>query len=122
MSEARQFEYNYSADRAKEIEAIRKKYEDPKTDKFEQLKALDKQADKRGMITSLVLGIVGALILGTGMSIVMEGSTAFMVLGIIIGVVGIVVLSAAYPLYKKIVKEDRAKVADQILTLSKEIQ
>ena len=45
-----------------------------------------------------------------------------MVLGIIIGVVGIVVLSAAYPLYKKIVKEDRAKVADQILTLSKEIQ
>lgn len=122
MSEARQFEYNYSADRAKEIEAIRRKYEDPKTDKFEQLKALDKQADKRGMITSLVLGIVGALILGTGMSIVMEGSTAFMVLGIIIGVVGIVVLSAAYPLYKKIVKEDRAKVADQILTLSKEIQ
>ena len=122
MSEARQFEYNYSADRAKEIEAIRKKYEDPKTYKFEQLKALDKQADKRGMITSLVLGIVGALILGTGMSIVMEGSTAFMVLGIIIGVVGIVVLSAAYPLYKKIVKEDRAKVADQILTLSKEIQ
>ena len=122
MSETKQFEYNYSADRAKEIEAIRRKYEDPKTDKFEQLKALDKQADKRGMITSLVLGIVGALILGTGMSIVMEGSTAFMVLGIIIGVVGIVVLSAAYPLYKKIVKEDRAKVADQILTLSKEIQ
>ena len=122
MSETKQFEYNYSADRAKEIEAIRRKYEDPKTDKFEQLKALDKQADKRGMITALVLGIVGALILGTGMSIVMEGSTAFMVLGIIIGVVGIVVLSAAYPLYKKIVKEDRAKVADQILTLSKEIQ
>lgn len=122
MNDTKAFEYNYSADRAKEIEAIRKKYEDPKTDKFEQLKALDKQADKRGMITSLVLGIVGALILGTGMSIIMEGSTAFMVLGIIIGVVGIVVLSAAYPLYKKIVKEDRAKVADQILTLSKEIQ
>ena len=122
MSETKQFEYNYSADRAKEIEAIRRKYEDPKTDKFEQLKALDKQADKRGMITSLVLGIVGALILGTGMSIVMEGSAVFMILGIIIGVVGIVVLSAAYPLYKKIVKEDRAKVADQILTLSKEIQ
>ena len=122
MNDTKAFEYNYSADRAKEIEAIRKKYEDPKTDKFEQHKALDKQADKRGMITSLVLGIVGALILGTGMSIFMEGSTAFMVLGIIIGVVGIVVLSAAYPLYKKIVKEDRAKVADQILTLSKEIQ
>ena len=122
MSETKQFEYNYSADRAKEIEAIRRKYEDPKTDKFEQLKALDKQADKRGMITALVLGIVGALILGTGMSIVMEGSAVFMILGIIIGVVGIVVLSAAYPLYKKIVKEDRAKVADQILTLSREIQ
>ena len=122
MSETKQFEYNYSANRAKEIEAIRRKYEDPKTDKFEQLKALDKQADKRGMITALVLGIVGALILGTGMSIVMEGSAALMVLGIIIGVVGIVVLSAAYPMYKKIVQEDRAKVADQILTLSKEIQ
>ena len=40
------FEYNYSAERAGEVEAIRKKYEEPEEDKFEQLKALDRQVER----------------------------------------------------------------------------
>ena len=122
MNDTRQFEYNYSADKAKEVEAITKKYMSHEPDKFEQLKALDRKAEKRGQITSLVLGIIGTLILGAGMSIVMEGTASLMIMGIVIGVAGIIILMAAYPAYKKLVKEDRNKVADQILALSKEIQ
>ena len=57
MNDTKAFEYNYSADRAKEIEAIRKKYEDPKTDKFEQLKAL--VIDKPEVLHGLVLNPFG---------------------------------------------------------------
>lgn len=122
MSEAKTFEYSYSADRAKEVEAIRKKYVNKEEDKFEVLKRLDKQAEQRGMITALMLGIIGTLVLGAGMSITMVGSTAFYVLGIIIGIVGIVILGVSYPLYKKMVAKDRAQVSDQILKLTEELQ
>ena len=122
MTQAKEFEYTYSADRAKEIEAIRKKYEDPQTDKFEQLKNLDKNAEKRGMITSMCLGIAGTLILGIGMSLTMVGPSVLFVLGIIVGIIGIGVLTLAYPLYKKIVKEDREKIKAQIFELTKELQ
>ena len=41
--------------------------------------------------------------------------------GIIVGVFGIVLICIAYPLYKKITKREREKIAPQILSLSKEL-
>ncbi len=116
------YEYYYSAQKEQEIAAIRKKYMNPEEDKFEQLKKLDKEADKRGQIYALVLGVTGALILGGGMSIVMVGSTIFMALGIIIGLAGLAVAAAAFPVYKRTVKKDREKVAARVLELADEIQ
>lgn len=116
------FEYNYSAERAKEVEAIRRKYEEPAEDKFEQLKALDRQAERRGQILSIAIGIIGMLILGTGMSMVMVGQAPYFIPGIIIGIVGVLTLSTAYPVYKKVTKKDRDKVAGQVLALAKQIQ
>ena len=116
------FEYNYSAERAKEVEAIRRKYEEPAEDKFEQLKALDRQAERRGQILSIAIGIIGTLVLGTGMSMVMVGQVPYFVPGIVIGIVGTLALSAAYPIYKRVTKKDRDKVAGQVLALVKQIQ
>ena len=116
------FEYNYSAERAKEVEAIRRKYDEPAEDKFEQLKALDRQAERRGQILSIAIGIIGTLILGTGMSMVMVGQAPYFIPGIIIGIVGVLTLSTAYPVYKKVTKKDRDKVAGQVLALAKQIQ
>ncbi|MBE5831588.1 MAG: hypothetical protein E7306_07595 [Butyrivibrio sp.] len=116
------FEYNYSAERAKEVEAIRRKYEEPAEDKFEQLKALDRQAERRGQILSIAIGIIGTLILGIGMSMVMVGQAPYFIPGIIIGIVGVLTLSTAYPVYKKVTKKDRDKVAGQVLALAKQIQ
>lgn len=122
MDNINTFEYNYSAEKAREVEAIRRKYEEPKEDKFEQLKALDRQAERRGQILSIAIGIIGTLILGTGMSMVMVGQVTYFIPGVVIGIVGALALGAAYPIYKKVTKKDRDKVAGQVLALVKQIQ
>ena len=122
MDNKNTFEYNYSAKRAREVEAIRRKYEEPAEDKFEQLKALDRKAERRGQILSIAIGIIGTLVLGTGMSMVMVGQVSYFIPGIVIGIAGAVAISAAYPVYKKVTKKDRDKVAGQVLALAKQIQ
>ena len=70
--EEKTFQYSYSASQQAEIKKIREKYEPekktPKEDKMEQLRHLDESATKPGMIVSIIVGIVGTLLLGVGMS------------------------------------------------------
>lgn len=121
INEGMKFEYNYSATQQQEIENIRNKYLPKEENKMETLRKLDKSAEKPGMITSLAVGIIGTLLLGVGMCCTMVWSDSFFVLGIIVGIIGIGVASIAYPLYRKITRKQRAKVAEQILALSEEI-
>ena len=44
-----------------------------------------------------------------------------MLFGIIIGIVGIVLVSLAYPLYNRIVKKEREKIAPEIIRLTDEL-
>ena len=44
-----------------------------------------------------------------------------MLLGIVIGVVGIVPVFLAYPLYNRTLKKEREKIAPEILRLSDEL-
>lgn len=115
------FEYTYSAKQQKEIENIRKKYLPKEEDKMETLRKLDKGAEKPGTVAALVLGIVGVLLLGIGMCCTMVWKDTIFVLGIIVGILGIAILSVAYPAYKKITKKQREKIAEQILMLSEEL-
>lgn len=121
INEGMKFEYNYSATQQQEIENIRNKYLPKEENKMETLRKLDKSAERPGMITSLAVGIIGTLLLGVGMCCTMVWSDSFFVLGIIVGIIGMGVASIAYPLYKKITKKQRAKVAERILALSEEI-
>jgi len=54
-----------------------------------------------GMVTTWVVGVVGALIMGFGMSkiIVENASTSDMIVGLITGVVGLVICVFNYPMY-----------------------
>ena len=117
------FEYTYSAKQQKEIENIRKKYLPKEEDKMETLRRLDRSTETRGVIAALVLGIIGSLLLGVGMCCTMVWNTGIgmFVGGILIGLVGMAVAGAAYPLYKKITADERAKIADQIIALSNEL-
>ena len=119
------FNFTYSAQQQKEIEAIRKKYL-PREDKMEQLRKLHGIPTQKAQAASLAVGIIGALIMGTGMSLAMTeigaalGSLA-MVLGIAVGLVGMVLVALAYPLYNRVLKKQREKIAPEILRLSDEL-
>jgi len=114
------FTYTYSAKQQEEIKRIRQKYVPREEDKMEQLRRLDQSATKPGTIAALVLGIVSALILGTGMSCVLVWDDYF-IPGIIVGLVGIAGVALAYPLYNAVTKKQREKLAPQIKQLSDEL-
>ena len=115
------FEYSYSAKRQREVDEIRKKYLPKEEDKLETLKRLDSEAERPGTIASIAVGTVGTLLLGVGMCCTMVWAEGFFVLGILVGLLGMAVVGMAYPLYKKVTKKEREKVAEQILALSAEL-
>ena len=120
------FEYTYSAAQQKEVEEIRKKYLPREEDKMEQLRKLHAIPTQKAQAASLAVGIIGALIMGTGMSLAMTdigadlGSLA-MVLGIFAGVAGMVLAALAYPAYNRVLRKQREKIAPEILRLSDEL-
>ena len=123
------FNYTYSAKEQEEIKAIRKKYaaSEEAEDKMTQLRRLDASVYSKASAAALVVGIVGALIMGIGMSLVMTdigavlGTIPAMVLGIGIGVIGIVLVCLAYPIYNRTLKKEREKIAPEILRLTDEL-
>lgn len=125
------FNYTYSAKEQDEIKAIRKKYAAPEQtkDKMVQLRLLDASVTKKATTFALVLGVIGALVLGTGMSLAMTdigkiigllGGMA-MLIGILIGIVGIVLVCVAYPIYNYVLKKEREKLAPEIIRLTDEL-
>ena len=131
MENKETFNYTYSAKEQDEIKAIRKKYAAPEEteDKMAQLRRLDASVTQKAQAVSLVFGVIGALILGFGMSLAMTNLGEIlgsyrgmaMLFGIIIGIVGIVLVSLAYPLYNHIVKKEREKIAPEIIRLTDEL-
>ena len=126
MENKDRFSFTYSAQQQKEVEAIRKKYLPQETDKMDQLRKLHAIPTKKARAASLTIGIIGALIMGTGMSLAMTeigaalGSLA-MILGIAVGLVGVVLAALAYLLYNRVLKKQREKIAPEILRLSDEL-
>lgn len=115
------FQYTYSARQQQEIKNIRKKYMAPEEDKMEQLRRLDRSVTKKGTTVSLAVGIIGALILGIGMCCTMVWSGIWFIPGIVIGVIGIVLVSCAYPLYSRVTKMERERIAPEIIRLTDEL-
>ena len=70
------------------------------------------------MIAGLAVGIMGALVMGLGMACVLVWDK--LALGILIGLVGLVGVVGAFPLYQRVIRKERAKVADEIMKLSEE--
>ena len=77
-------EYNPLKEDAAKAEAIRRRYMEKGTTKLDQLQALDAKVKTPGTVLSSMLGIVGALVMGTGMSNIMvwDNMTAGLALGI----------------------------------------
>lgn len=120
MENKETFSYTYSAKEQEEIKKIREKYVPKEADKMEQLRRLDESVTRKGTIISLVVGIIGTLIFGTGMSMCMVWTELF-VSGIIVGITGIVAVSLAYPIYSYVTKKEREKIAPEIIRLTDEL-
>ena len=115
------FTYTYSAKQQEEVQRIRKKYLPPEEDKMEQLRRLDRSSTRKGTIVSIIVGAAGCLLLGVGMCCTMVWMESLFIPGVVIGVVGIAVVAAAYPLFNVITKKERERLAPQILKLTEEL-
>ena len=125
------FTYTYSAKEQAELKRIRDKYTAPTEaeDKMTRLRRLDESVTNTAQAVALVFGIIGALVLGFGMSLIMTdfseilgiGETMAMVIGIPVGIVGGILASLAYPIYNAIVKAKRKKIAPEIIRLTDEL-
>lgn len=115
------FEYTYSAAQQEEIEKIRKKYMPKEEDKMQQLRKLDAEVTKPGTMWSIIIGVIGSLLLGIGMSCTMVWADKYFVVDIIVGVIGLAVTGIAYPVYLKITEKQREKLGPQILALTEEL-
>ena len=120
------FNFTYSSAQQQEVENIRKKYLPKEEDKMDQLRKLHAIPTQKAQAASLAGGVIGALIMGTGMSLAMTdigsvlGSLA-MALGILVGVVGMVLVALAYPLYNRVLRKEREKIAPEILQMTDEL-
>lgn len=120
-NEKETFSFTYSAKEQEEVKNIRQKYMPKEADKMEQLRRLDRRVTQKGTTAAMIVGIAGALLLGIGMCCAMVWMGELFIPGIIIGLVGIAVVSAAYPLYNRIIKKEREKIAPEVLRLSDEL-
>ena len=120
------FKYTYSAEEQEEIRRIRQKYQVQEQNEMNRLRKMDAKVTQKATTISLVFGIIGALVMGTGMSFIMTDiGTIFgindieeMVIGIVIGMIGMILVVLAYPVYNKVQKKEREKIAPEILKLT----
>ncbi len=94
-----------------------------------RLRKMDAQVSRKATIVALVLGIVGVLVMGSGMSILMTDLGAILgmtgiaetIIGIMIGLIGMLLAAIAYPAFNRVLKKEREKIAPEILRLTEEL-
>ncbi len=109
------------------VQKIRTQYTEKEHTGLDELKELDTKVKRPANVFAYVFGSISAMIMGSGMSLVMTdiaetvGIANPMPYGILIGIVGLLMAIANYPIYKGILGSRRKKYADQIVALSDKI-
>ena len=124
------FHYSYSAKEQEELKKIRSKYVPGREENsMERLRRLDRSVTKKGSVVAVIMGIIGCLIMGFGMSLIMTnlfesigiGESLVMPIGIVLGVIGMTLVGLAYPIYNHITKKERERIAPEIIRLTDEL-
>lgn len=109
------------------VQKIRSQYTEKQHTELDALRELDKKVKRPANVFAYAFGSISAIIMGSGMSLVMTdigssiGMKETMKPGIAIGVLGMVMAIANYPIYKGILGSRRKKYAEQIITLSDKV-
>lgn len=108
-------------------QSIRAQYTEKKSTSLDELYALDKKVKRPANLFGYLFGTAAALIMGSGMSLVMTdigsmvGISDGMTAGIIVGVIGLTMALINYPIFKQILSSRKKKYADEIIKLSDKI-
>jgi len=114
-------------DQAFLVQKIRTQYIEKEHTGLDLLKELDRKVKKPAKMFAYIFGTIASLIMGSGMSLVMTDIGAILgikntlITGITVGIIGMLLVIANYPIYKNILSSRRRKYADQIIALSNEI-
>ncbi|MBQ8426532.1 MAG: hypothetical protein IJX16_02095 [Clostridia bacterium] len=114
--------YTYSAPTEEEkmyIKSVRSKYVKEEETPLDRLTRLDKKVKNEPTIIALVLGVLGLLIFGTGMTMILEWG--LMLLGIVVALIGVLPIIVAYPIYKKVLGKNMDKYGDEIVKLTDQL-
>ena len=109
------------------VQKIHSQYTERQHTELDALKALDAKVKKPANVFAYIYGAAGAVVMGSGMSLVMTdigtmvGLTATMVPGIAVGIVGLGMVLSTYPIYKKILNSRKKKFAPQIMELCEKL-
>lgn len=112
------------SEKEKIVNQIKKGYEPKTKTKYDELIALNRRVELPAYIFAYTFGVIASLVLGLGMCLAMQviGTGAlFMALGIVIGVIGIALVSVNYPLFLAIMKSRKKKYAEKVIALSNEL-
>ena len=121
MEQETTFSYTYSAQENQEVLSIRRKYLPQPESKLDELKRLDNAVQTSGVVEGLCAGIGGCLIFGLGMCFALKVIGNMVWLGILLGLVGIVGMLAAFPVYQKLFNKAKTQYAPRILELAAEL-
>ena len=106
-------------------EQLANEYAPKDTSKVVALRKLDARAKLPANLFAYSVGVISALVFGTGMCLAVgqigSATTGSMVLGILVGVLGMAGMGANYPIYKRILESGKKKYAFEIMELAKEI-
>ena len=111
------------------VQKIRSQYTEKQYTELDELKAMDAKVKVPANVFAIVFGSLSAIIMGTGMSLVMTNlgqilgltTELSMVVGVSAGLVGLVLTVLAYPVYGRVLKKERQRIAPEILRLSDEL-
>ena len=118
------FTYTYSVptvSERREIEDIRRQYSAPQEPQsaLARLKELDARVKRTPAVFAMIMGVCGLLVFGLGFTMVLEW--AMFAGGIAVAAVGALMMAAAYPIFKTVLKRLKKKYAPEILKLSDEL-
>lgn len=109
------------------VQKIRTQYVEKEHTALDELKALDAKVKRPANVFAYVFGSIAAIVMGSGMSLVMTDIGAMvgvpqpMIVGIVVGVIGLGLALLTYPIHKTILNARRKKYAEKILALSDSI-